>query len=910
MIYDDYVKYTNEYKAKFGKKTVVFIEIGSFFEIYGVNNDSEVSGANMVEIGNLLNIQISRKNKSILENSRDNPMMAGFPNISLKKFIDILVNHSYTIVLIEQTTPPPNPKREVTQVISPSTYIGDISSDRANILMVVYVEPVEHWKTKRVSYGIGITTVDLSTSRTAVYESYVDKYVLNEELVRLCLHYNPKELVIASSEYIDIFTPPDVHYHNKINAIEPCFLNKEYQNKVLTKVFHNTGNLEPIEFVNLEFKQLSLISFVYTLEFVYSHNEKLLKNISKPCVEEDNNRLIMNNNSLYQLDIIGKSNCLMDILNNCVSSIGRRFFNMKMVSPSCRVDEINEMYRLNEFYLKDKLYVDVRNVLKQIMDIERIMKKSSISPFQMMTVYTSLLETQKLYKLVKKENNLEIILRDIEETLKEDTACKYNLNNIDENIFKEGYNEDIDSLQNELTKTAMFFETLMSKEKFKEYVKLEKNDKDGIIFTTTPKKFNEMNKLNDNKYSSIKYKQNHVRVFDRKIESENIKYQRIKTSLRAMVLEEFVKYTGRFIELYIDDLNTIVHDIETIDYHSTNAYNAVRFGYKRPVICGEECHINSVQMRHPIIEHVQTDTNYVPNDIVLDEKNRGIVLYGINASGKSSLMKSLGINLMMAQAGMFVAADKFEYYPYSNIYTRILNNDNLYKKQSTFTVEMSELRNIINNCSKTSLVIGDELCSGTESISAISLVSSGIMTLSKKNSSFIFATHLHELDNIDELKALENVSIKHLSVEYDENKNDIIYDRKLKDGSGNTLYGLEVCKSLDLDETFLETANMIRRKILNQNHNICSNIRSTYNRKLIKDECYICKKKAFEVHHIEHQKDADDNNMIKHYNKNSLFNLVPLCNMCHNQTHHGDIVIEGFVHTMTKGRQLKYRKNI
>ena len=91
MIYDDYVEYTNKYKSVYGEKTVVFIEIGSFFELYGVSNESESTGANMIEMGNLLNIQVSRKNKSILENSRDNPLMAGFPRYALKKFVDILI---------------------------------------------------------------------------------------------------------------------------------------------------------------------------------------------------------------------------------------------------------------------------------------------------------------------------------------------------------------------------------------------------------------------------------------------------------------------------------------------------------------------------------------------------------------------------------------------------------------------------------------------------------------------------------------------------------------------------------------------------------------------------------------------------------------------------------------------------
>ena len=106
MIYDDYVNYTEKYRGVYGEKTIVFIEVGSFFEVYGVHNEKETSGADMMSIGSLLNIQVSRKNKSILENSRENPMMAGFPNHSLKKFLDVLVQNDFTCVIVEQVTPP------------------------------------------------------------------------------------------------------------------------------------------------------------------------------------------------------------------------------------------------------------------------------------------------------------------------------------------------------------------------------------------------------------------------------------------------------------------------------------------------------------------------------------------------------------------------------------------------------------------------------------------------------------------------------------------------------------------------------------------------------------------------------------------------------------------------------------
>ncbi|MFN9955062.1 MAG: MutS-related protein, partial [bacterium] len=121
-------------------------------------------------------------------------------------------------------------------------------------------------------------------------------------------------------------------------------------------------------------------------------------------------------------------------------------------------------------------------------------------------------------------------------------------------------------------------------------------------------------------------------------------------------------------------------------------------------------------LRHPIIERLITNVEYIGNDISLNQN--GILLYGINASGKSSLMKALGLAIIMVQSGMYVPATSFEFSPYHHIFTRICGNDDIYRGMSSFVVEMSELRNILQRADERSLVIGDEICCGTEAISA------------------------------------------------------------------------------------------------------------------------------------------------------------------------------------------------
>ena len=243
----------------------------------------------------------------------------------------------------------------------------------------------------------------------------------------------------------------------------------------------------------------------------------------------------------------------------------------------------------------------------------------------------------------------------------------------------------------------------------------------------------------------------------------------------------------------------------------------------------------------------------------------------------------------MAQAGLYVPCRTFLFYPYSAVFTRILGNDNIFKGLSTFAVEMTELRTILNMTDKNSLVLGDELCSGTESDSALSIFSAGLEVLHEKECTFLFATHFHEIVKYDEIKRLNKLKMMHMEVKYDEKTGALIYDRKLREGPGDSMYGLEVCKSLNLPHTFLQRAHDIRMKYKPEKKNTLDLDSSHFNQKKIGGTCEICnnvEKKATEVHHLQHQKNANKkNNYIDSFHKNHIANLINICDDCHNKIH-------------------------
>jgi DNA mismatch repair protein MutS len=371
-----------------------------------------------------------------------------------------------------------------------------------------------------------------------------------------------------------------------------------------------------------------------------------------------------------------------------------------------------------------------------------------------------------------------------------------------------------------------------------------------------------------------------------------------KNEMKCEIENIFNDFVRKFQNTFDYQFQKIVDALSIVDNLQNKVYIALKNKYTKPVICvkgvgvgvdmDKESYVKAKDLRHCLIEHINTSEIYVTNDIELGQGTAqdGILLYGTNAVGKTSLIRALGIAVIMAQAGLYVPCSSFEYMPYQSIFTRILGNDNLFKGMSTFMVEMSELRVILKSANKNALILGDELCSGTEMDSAISIFVAGLKKMHDAKCSFIFATHMHEINKYEEVEALNRMTMKHLEVTYNKETDSLVYDRKLKDGSGFSMYGLEVCKSLHLPDDFLEYANNIRLKYRNSEQSILSLSPSRYNTNKIKSTCEMCKIEiGTEIHHLQHQKNADKYDFIGYFHKNHSANLISICEKCHSNIH-------------------------
>jgi DNA mismatch repair protein MutS len=381
-------------------------------------------------------------------------------------------------------------------------------------------------------------------------------------------------------------------------------------------------------------------------------------------------------------------------------------------------------------------------------------------------------------------------------------------------------------------------------------------------------------------------------------------------TVSAPLLEKFqfeaFSAKAKFTAAFREELAILCREIEDavwskieqyvsfLDVTVTLAKVAKERGYKKPLIESKECSdFYASNLRHPLLESIQQRTEYVKHTVSLGSDEFGLLLYGMNASGKSSLMKAIGICVLLAQAGSFVPATDCKLSPFKSILTRILNQDNLWAGLSSFAVEVSELRDIFTRASNKSLVLGDELCSGTESVSATSLVAAGIQHLYRKEARFVFATHLHDILSLPAITSLKKLGIWHLRVHYDPLTDTLVYDRTLHKGPGGTLYGLEVARAMHLPYEILKEAHSFRTQLLGEVKQEEAE-GSSWNSLVVRKECEICKHaivRDLEVHHIQERKDAKGKHFEDGSNMNDRRNLVVVCQACHDKHHSGELEI-------------------
>ena len=1011
----EYFTLTDKYTAEYGPNTVVLLQVGAFFEVYGqiitpaggvvVTSGVTCSGSRIDDFCVICELAKANKIPGIV--------MAGFRDYGLDKYLKKLQEAGYTAVVYVQDGVKNPPVRVLQGIYSPGTFFSsDISpgggggsggGSLSNNIACIWIEKMNRSLiTATTTLGgsvtliMGMTNIDVYTGRSTIFETE-NKDTHNpttyDEVERFVSSYSPSEVIIISNlstrEVEDI-----IHYTNiqakMIHRISSSGVvtgpsnekatrctKQVYQIEVLNTFFPD-GRAKSLEqsFMNYEIATQSL---VFLLNFIYEHNPSLVSKIQEPVFENMSERLILANHSLRQLNILddgnsggsggsgggGRFSSVLSLLNHTITPMGSRAYKYALLHPTfCAVD-LEQDYAITEHILSvsELGFLSMRERLSNMKDIEKLHRHiilRKITPYHIFVLFHNLRHIRELYTACSRDSCIDKYLSErwnirgdivgkttflldlFEKTLNIDSCRDITDTLFETNIINRGISDELDKLTDEYQITQksldevqrVLNELIQAGERPSgtggagasdpDYVKLHETDKMGISLQATKRRTkileDRIKKLpqgSGGKVISIVLDkdQNRVLLFDTSAlsypaasGSNNTIHSQQIYELCAAVVSLRVKISDMVSLIYyrfIDSLHEYYHDFENmtafvsaVDMIQNRCYVARKYRYCRPVVATNTTEaetspsfVRASGLRHCLIERINEEECYVTNDVELG--GDGMLLYGTNAVGKTSLIRAIGVAVIMAQAGFYVPASSFVYRPYRAIMTRILGNDNLFKGLSTFVVEMSELRVILRMADTHTLVLGDELCSGTEMDSAISIFVAGLQHLYRAGASFIFATHLHEIAGYSEIREMSpRLRLAHMRVFYDKSRDTLVYDRKLQDGAGESMYGLEVCKSLHLPDDFLEFANTIRVKYRGVSTktptaSILEDAKpSRYNAAKLRRLCELCEKvRGTEIHHLQHQECADEDNFIGHIHKNHPANLASICEECHRDIH-------------------------
>ena len=1000
-IYDEYFNYTKALKSKYGERSIVLMQVGAFFEVYGVKDlqTDEVSKSNLLDFINICNLNMSVK-MELPKNNEGNVeviLMAGVRDYNLEKYLSLLIGSNYDVDIYIQDKQDKSQKkmiRKLDKIYSPGTYVSfDCNNNQklSNNIMCVWIENFNQYRSKEKLLVCGATCVNIFTGDVYMFQNekpYYMSITSFDELERFVSIYQPCEIIL-------IYDNQDTDIENNMQKIlQYSGINKEFvksyslhekrvdrcQNQNYMREIIVSAYDEDAFDICKEFTEytVSTQSLCYLLEFVKEHNPKIIDKLNLPMYNNSSYDVLLNNHTLSQLNIIGDDSnnsnsagnlsCVMNLINKCVTSMGKRLLQYYITHPTSNINWLENEYKYTEFVLMNMSneMIDIRKLLGKVKDIDKLLRQLLVHvlyPSNLYSLYNSFEYVKKVVDLMEQDDiyiymtnefdtqknkksdfvdNLSFVMKYISSHFNLD-ICKNtsSMTNFSGNIINIGVNNELDKLQNkyETSLNDLYFiqKFLNICSDTNDWVKIHETEKSGLSLQITKVRSEKMktwlkdSKIYERYLSELKLEKKCNSQVLKTFDIEKIVFTKASAS-NVEVIEPVLNQICKNINIYKNQLNEFIakvyidelsnfqdscfekvefisKSISKLDLILSKAYISNKYCYVKPIIDKNLVHagLEAKGLRHALIEQINKEELYVENDVSFDIDTKGILLYGTNAVGKTSLIRAIGVCIIMAQSGFYVPCSHFVYKPYKSIFSRILGNDNLFKGLSTFAVEMSELRTILQLSDENSLILGDELCSGTETESALSIFVAGLQHLFKTNSNYIFATHFHEIVDYEEIKQIINLKLMHLEVSYDREQDCLVYDRKLKIGSGPRIYGLEVCKSLHMNVAFIDNAFKIRNKYFTKTKNILDYNVTTYNANKIRGQCQICNKDiGTEIHHLQHQKDANDKGFIKHFHKNHKANLISICEKCHQNMHKDEEseTVPTIVKKTSKGRKL------
>lgn len=794
-----YIKVKEKYRD-----CILFFRLGDFYEMFF--EDAIVASKT-------LEIALTKKACGLDEKAP----MCGVPFHSCNSYISKLVENGFKVAIAEQMTEPTSKgivERDVVRVVTPGTVLEDnlLENKKNNYLMSIFIE----------NDDVSLSFVDITTGE--ISSTFLKKNKLIEEIAKI----SPTEILINDAYYIKYLKEISIFNHIYINEnFDFSYLNEDIVYKYFTKDYIDSIK----DYQNIK-NSLSIL-----LNYIYSTQKQITNNINSINLYNTNEYMVLDMATRINLELTStirgnnKKGSLINILDKTSTSMGARLLRKYIEEPLINKDKINERLNIIEEIKDDfMLREDLINSLKNIYDIERICSKiafEKVTPKEMLNLKYSLEKLPILKQLIK-SSDTKILktyiedmddLRDLYNLLDSSILEEPSISIKEGNIIKSSFNKELENLRDISKNGAFMIKEIENKEKEKMGIKSLKigfNKVFGYYIEITKTNLNQINL--DETYIRKQTLSNAERFITEELKDIEDKILNAQDKIKTLEYDLFVQIRD---EVYknIEKLQNISKIIANIDVFVSLATVAYVNNYVKPILNNEN-KIEIINGRHPVVEDMVGEENFIKNDTIL-EKHAINLITGPNMAGKSTYMRQTAIICLMAHIGSFVPCEYANISILDRIFTRVGASDDLSKGQSTFMVEMSEVSNILENATEKSLVILDEIGRGTSTYDGISLAWSIVEYIQKNiKAKTLFATHYHELTLLEE----KFNNIKNYSVQVKEENDNVVFLRKIQRGPANKSYGINVAKLAKLPDEVIQRANIILNELENKENKIDSSV--------------------------------------------------------------------------------------
>lgn len=770
------------------RDALVFFRVGDFYELFC--GDAE-------EGSRLLGLTLTSRNNG----AANEVPLAGVPAKALDEYLGRLVKLGKRVAICEQMEDPAEAKgivrREVVETVTPGTVVADALLEAKRNNFVVALVPA--------GSSVGIAAMDVSTGQLVVLEA--PRAELDDQLERL----EPSELLLPEGADLLPDATPEA-----VCTVRPAWL---FDTEAAREELVRRYRVQSLDGFGFEPGDQGLIRAAGALvAYVEEIRPGATEHLQAPLVQRTGAAMVLDTMTRRNLELVeplrphdGDAS-LLSVLDATCSPMGGRLLRSWLLAPLLGEKQIwRRQAGVAELLDSPGTRTRLRSALRSIRDLDRLATKlgsGRAGPREVLALATSIrelpavseavaaLETDIILDLTGEMDLLEDVESRIGEAIAGDAPAVLG----EGGVIRSGYNRELDGLRETRDGARDFIASLQARERERTGInslKVGYNRVFGYYLEVTkpnlprvPEHFVRKQTLSN----AERFFTPELKAWEEKILGAEEKIARLEQSLFLRLRAELAFTVPR-----IQDTG---RRIAALDVLTAFAHVAERHGYARPGV-GTGYALDVVAGRHPVVETMMPPSDFIPNDLRLDEEGRIVILTGPNMAGKSTVLRQVGLIQIMAQIGSFVPADRAELPICDRVFTRVGASDSLARGQSTFMVEMNETAAIVHGATDRSLVLLDEIGRGTATYDGVSIAWAVTEHLHDRvGAKAVFATHYHELTQLGDLLA----GVRNLNVAVRETGDDIVFLRRLEEGGADRSYGIQVARLAGFPPTLIERA--------------------------------------------------------------------------------------------------------